>query len=527
MPTSLIYPLPKRSPDCALDKNVVCDDALFAPWPEADAIVGNPPYQSKNKMQREYGPEYVSRVRDRYPDVPGQADYCVYWFRRAHDHLRAGGRAGLVGTNTIRQNKSREGSLQYIAENGGTITEAVSTQVWSGEAVVHVSIANWVKGEQGGTKRLYRQLGDRWDSDFEVVELERINAALSGRFDVTGAKELRTNAVAPACFQGQTPGHDAFLVEPAEAEEMVRLDPKSAEVLFPYLTGDDLVGRRPPSPSRYVVDFHPRDVLTSGRYAELLRRVQNRVLPDRKAKAEEEERKDVAARERGSGTRVNRHHRNFYKRWWHLSYPRADLKEQLLKIPRYIACGRVTRRPIFEFVDSAVRPSDALQVFPLPDDYSFGVLQSGIHWLWFVERCSTLKSDFRYTSNTVFDAFPWPQAPKQSDVEAVANAATGLRSLRTKVVGENGWSYRELYSTLDLPGEHPLKDAHAALDAAVRAAYGMSAKEDPLAFLLALNAAVHEKELAGEGVTGPGLPESIADRVAFVGADRVSARLPW
>jgi hypothetical protein len=68
------------------------------------------------------------------------------------------------------------------------------------------------------------------------------------------------------------------------------------------------------------------------------------------------------------------------------------------------------KRPIFEFVDSKIRPNDALQLFPLPDDYSFGVLQSGIHWLWFVEQRSTLKVDFCYTSDTVFDAFPWPQS---------------------------------------------------------------------------------------------------------------------
>ena len=74
------------------------------------------------------------------------ADYCVYWFRRAHDELPPGGRAGLVATNTIRQNETREASLDYVLANGGTITEAVSTQVWSGEAAVHVSIVNWMKG---------------------------------------------------------------------------------------------------------------------------------------------------------------------------------------------------------------------------------------------------------------------------------------------------------------------------------------------------------------------------------------------
>ena len=46
---------------------------------------------------------------------------------------------------------------------------------------------------------------------------------------------------------------------------------------------------------------------------------------------------------------------------------------------------------------------------------------------------------------------------------------------------------RAVYRTLELPGQNPLKDAHAALDVAVLTAYGFSAKKDLLAQLLALN----------------------------------------
>ena len=86
--------LEKSLPFDNLDANIRCDDALFCEWPHADAIVGNPPYQSKNKMQAEYGAAYVNKVREKYPDVPGRADFCVYWFRRAHDELGPNGRAG-------------------------------------------------------------------------------------------------------------------------------------------------------------------------------------------------------------------------------------------------------------------------------------------------------------------------------------------------------------------------------------------------------------------------------------------------
>ncbi len=125
---------------------------MLTDWVKADAIIGNPPFQSKNKMQQEFGAAYVKKIREKYPEIPGRADYCVYWFRRTHDELASCGRAGLVGTNTIRQNYSREGGLDYIVANAGTITEAVSSQVWSGDAAVHVSLVNWVKDEYKGKK---------------------------------------------------------------------------------------------------------------------------------------------------------------------------------------------------------------------------------------------------------------------------------------------------------------------------------------------------------------------------------------
>jgi len=157
----------------------------------------------------------------------------------------------------------------------------------------------------------------------------------------------------------------------------------------------------------------------------------------------------------------------------------------------------------------------------LPDDYSFGILQSGIHWGWFTAKCSTLTERFRYTSDTVFDTFPWPQSPTLAQAKAVAKAAVALRALRRKVMKENKWSLRDLYRTLDQPGDNPLRDAQDQLDAAVRAAFGMKARQDPLAFLLALNGELAAREEAGEPITPPGLPPAVTDPGPFITSDCV------
>jgi SAM-dependent methyltransferase len=515
------FALEEPLPLDTLDANIRCDDALFCEWPTVDAIIGNPPYQSKNKMQQELGVDYVQKLRARYTEVPGRADYCVYWFRRAHDEIKTGGRVGLVGTNTIRQNYSREGGLDYVVANGGTITDAVSTQVWSGDAAVHVSIVNWIKGSAGGPKKLRFQVGDGPESPFDEHEVEAINSSLSKVVDVAGAQSLACNTAVKTCFQGQTHGHEGFLVDAVQAQEILKKEPKSAEILFPFLIGDELIGARGSQATRYVIDFHPRDVIDSSAYKILFERVEKTVLPTRTEAARAEEERNAEALEVNPKAKVNHHHRNFLNHWWHLSYPRSDLIKVLSALPRYIACARVTKRPIFEVIDSRVRPNDMVVVFTFPDDYSFGLLQSGLHWAWFTARCSTLTERFRYTSDTVYYSFPWPQKPAEKAILAVADAAVALRGLRSEIMDKRGWSLRDLYRMLEKPGENPLRTAQATLDDAVRAAYGMGKDDDPLAFLLALNQRLASGEIPAEQATPPGLPAYVTNREAYVTTDCV------
>ena len=97
--------------------------------------------------------------------------------------------------------------------------------------------------------------------------------------------------------------------------------------------------------------------------------------------------------------------------------------------------------------------------------------------------------------------------------------ARSLRALRREIMAANGWSLRDLYRTLETPGTNRLRDAHAALDSAVRAAYGMKEKEDPLAFLLRLNFELGAAEAKGEKITPPGLPASRSDLTEFLSSD--------
>ncbi len=498
-----------------LDQNILCADALFTQWPQADAIIGNPPYLGSRYIANEHGHGYVVRLYARFPGVPKMVDFCTHWFRLAHDALPDGGRAGLVGTNTIRQNEGREASLDYIVKNGGTITEAVSTQVWSGDAAVHVSIVNWLKGEETGIKILHTQIGDSEDDPWRMEELALIAASLSSGIDLSGAKILVTNEKAKKCFTGQNPVNAGFLLTPEQAREMIVADRRNKDVLYPYMIGRDLVEAG--GPTRWIIDFAKRDTFAARLYAIPFDHIKQTVMPSVMARAEKE-RQDT-------GMEVTRYTR-ILERWWQFYDYRPGTVAAINSVPRYIAVSRVTKRPIFEFISQSIHADTALVIFPLADDYSFGILQSVIHFEWFKARCSTLKGDYRYTSDTVFDTFPWPQSPTKKQIGAVAAAALELRDIRYAIMEKMDYSLRDLYRTLEEPGANPLRDAQAKLDTAVRTAYGMPKNAETLPFLLELNQVCAAREKDGESITPPGLPLPVSEHAAFISKDCIQAEIP-
>ncbi len=513
-----------------LDANFSVGDALIQPdgrgghirtaWPKVDVIIGNPPFIGAKLLKPLLGADYVKAVRRAYPEVPGMADYCVHWFRRAHDHLPqctaqdpVAGRAGLVGTQNIRNNASRIGGLDAICADG-TVIDAVDNQPWSGEANVHVSIANWIRTQESAllpkTRRLWFKTAQRGakEYDLDCREVEHINSALSDTVDLGKAAILECNTKPQRCFNGQMLGHQGFLLTQEQRAAILARDARSSEIIHPYLNGvDALTGK---ALDRFVLDFEQCDALQAAAYPGAYDWVKAHVLPDRERKAEEG---------KGADGKMRSHHKGFLARWWQLSFGRPEMLSVIKPLSRYLCCAYVTKRPIFIFASSAIRPSNLIQVFGFADDYSFGILQSTAHWQWFVAKCGKLKSDFRYSAESVFDTFPWPQAPSEQQIDTIAAAGRAIRRIRDAALLDMNGGLRALYRTLDLPGKNPLRDAHAALDQAVLAAYGFSAKKDLLEQLLALNGEVAERLCQQQPVTAPGIPTTHARPETLLSTD--------
>ena len=261
-----------------------------------------------------------------------------------------------------------------------------------------------------------------------------------------------------------------FVLNRSQLDKLSAKDPQSISVIKPYLTGDELLEGEPPM--RWLIDFQRLDMLKAMEFKGAFEHIQNTVLPQMARISSGMIREKIDE----FGERMKK--RQLVARtgnWWQLRRCVPETVRAIESIPRYIGCSRVMKRPIFTFLSSAIRPAETIAGFAFADDYSFGILQSHIHWLWFITKCGKLKSDFRYSIDSVFDTFPWPQTATLKQIDAVAAAARELRRVRAGALLKMKGGLRALYRTLELPGANPLKDAHAALDAAVLAAYGFNA----------------------------------------------------
>jgi len=443
-------------------------DALLTDWPRPTgelAIIGNPPYLGVRKLRRELGDDLIEQLFARYPHNRA-ADLATYWFTRALATLRPGERAGYVCTNSISRNTNRVASLDRILAEGSTITDAWPSYPWPGDAVVHVSIVNWISGPHPGPAHL----------------AGRPVAAISARLTTTTttpAQRLRENA--GLCFMGVTPGSSGFILDPTTANKLVTRDPPSAAVIVPFLIGRDISRTADQSPSRSIIDFATLALADARRHPAALAHVRRHVRPGRRQNPRE------AA----------------MPRWWQFWRPAPALRQALARTRHVLVIPSLAPHLLVVRQPSNLCFDHQLLVITLADAYHLGVLQSRLHEIWARAHGSTLKTDLRYTPSTVFETFPFPphpdghhdprRPPKSSLATHLAACATRFDRLRRKLCQQQAIGLTALHNQLAHPGTTPLHLAYAALNDAVTACYGFPPNlwrddEATLTALLTLNA---------------------------------------
>ncbi|MEA5420777.1 DNA methyltransferase [Spirulina sp. CCNP1310] len=449
-----------------LDENIVCADALFTDWPAADAVIGNPPFLGGKNVRITLGDEYINRVFKQFPKIKDSVDFCSYWFQLAHDHITVDGRAGLVGTNSISQGKSRAASLEYIAANGGYIHNAISTQEWSGAASVHVSLVNWVK-QKPAEYRLNQ----------EIVKC--INTSLTDLIDVTGA--IRLNSNQNFSFQGIIPVGKGFYINPKLAQTWIDDDLKNREVLKLSVSASDLTDCINGYPKRMIIDFNDMLIEDARFYKAPFEYIKIHVKPKR-----DHNRRTI--------TRKN---------WWKFGEKRPAMRKAIAPLSHYFAIPSHSKWFIGLPVEKDWIPNNSTTVVASDDFYILGILTSGIHRQWVKAQSSTLEDRTRYTPNTCFETFPFPQTAPPKLTEQIRQAAIALHEYRSDRMEKENCGITTLYNNYFHEPTSKLSKHHQKLDNLVMKAYGFTPNDDILEKLLTLNLELAAKEQRKEPIIGP------------------------
>ena len=391
------------------------DKPKEAVWPEADFIVGNPPFLGGKLLRANLGDDYVEtmfRVWD--GRVPREADLCCYWFEKARQQIAMNhcGRAGLLATQGIRGGANRE-VLKRIKETGD-IFWAVSDRNWILDgAAVHVSIVGFDRGEE--TNRI---LDDR--------PVPQINANLTSTVDVTVAGQLANNL--NMCFMADTKGGPFDISEDIAIDMLQSPNPHgrpNSDVVVPWVNGRDVTQR---SRGMWIIDFELETLeATVANYEKPFAYLMKHVFPKRKKS------------------------RTTARAWWLHERPRPEMRDVLAVLPRFIVTIGVGKHRLFQWMSHPTLPDHALFAFASQEDALLGIVHSRIHEIWARAQGTQVRereSGFRYTPTICFETFPFPD-PTDSQRNAIADAAKDLDQLRSNWLDPPEWMREEV---LEFPG---------------------------------------------------------------------------
>ncbi len=389
----------------------------------------------------------------------------------------------MLATNTIAQGDTREVGLDYLTAAGGTIIRAFKSRPWPGDASLEVAEVWLHRGFWSGVTML------------DDVPVAAITSALEPKGRVSGLAH-RLGASAGRCFQGSLVLGSGFLLAPQEAQEFIDRDRRNANVLFPYLNGEDLNTSPDQSPSRWVINFGEMSEREAREFGELWLHVERAVKPERMTK-------DAAK------------YPSMVSEWWRFWRIRAELYRAIGELSRVLAIALTSKTVVPLFVPAGSVYSHALGVFAYDDDAHLGLLSSGFHYLWAVTRASTMRTDIRYTPTDCFETFPQPEL-----TEAVGKAGSALDAHRRALMLDRWEGLTKTYNRVHDPDERAedigeLRRLHVELDHAVAVAYGWDDLPTDHDF--------HETRQGVRYTLGPATRTELLDRLLELNHQRAAA----
>ncbi|WP_295436913.1 DNA methyltransferase [uncultured Thiodictyon sp.] len=445
-----------------------------AAWPAADFVVGNPPFIGNKRMRQALGDGYVEALRGAWPDVPGSADYVMYWWHQAGElagtrHLR---RFGLITTNSLRQTFNRQVIERHLkAENPISLLFVIPDHPWVDAAEGAAVRIGMTVGEAGVREGQLFTVTHEQEGAGEGVQVALalqegvVHADLTTGAKAGGTTRLLSNH--GLCFQGMNLVGKGFRVTLEEVRAL-GYDPVALpDVIKPHRNARDMMQN---GEDIFVIDFFGCLAEEArATHPALYQRLLDRVKPERDQNRDAQRRRD----------------------WWLFGRSNAALRACWKGLSRIILTPETSKHRVFAFQQLPFCPDHKLYAICSDDAYILGILSARTHAIWALRAGGRLGfgNDPTWTNTTCFLLFPFPAPtePQKAHVRQLAEALDAHRKARQAL--HSGLTMTGMYNVLEQlrrgeplgPKERQvheqglvsvLRQLHDELDAAVLAAYG-------------------------------------------------------
>jgi len=546
-------PVPDESARIPVERHI---NPRKAAWPEADFVVGNPPFIGNKRMRLALGDGYVEALRNAWPEVPESADFVMYWWHYAAQLTRRGSlqRFGFITTNSLRQAFNRrvvEAAMKIAPvgpppgnQVGANLSEpalrnaryvGANLQPFQRDKPISLVFAipdhPWVDtvdgaavriamtvAAQGNRTAVLREVVDEREGQDEVaVTLREKRGAMFADLkigaNVADARALRSNRA--ISNRGVIPHGEGMTISEDQAISLgLRTSPELGARLRPYRNGRDIT--QVPRHVRVIDMYGLTSAQVREKFPAVYQWLHDRVKP-----------------ERDHNPRASRR-----ENWWLFGENQPKMREAIRGLARYLVTVQTSKHRFFTFLDTEVLPDDKLIAIALDDSLWLGVLSSRAHAVWALATGSRLGvgNDPVYNKSTCFECFPFPATSKEQEnrIRDLAEhldahrkrqqaahpdlTLTGMYNVLEKLRSGEALSAKE--RTIHEQGlVSLLRQLHDDLDAAVLEAYGWSD-------LLPLLRVAHGNEAPSEGQgredAKRAFDEAVLERLVALNAERAA-----
>lgn len=406
-----------------------------------DYVLGNPPfigtaYQSEEqKMDMSHTFQGVNSL--------GMLDYVCAWYLKAAQYIQnTHSKVAFVSTNSISQGE-QTGVLWGVLFNFYKIKIHFAHRTFSwnneakGNAAVHCVIIGFAAFDV-----LEKKLFDYQHIKGEPTErkVKNINPYLVEGNDVFLQSISTPICQVPKMQSGSAARDGGFLIlSKGEKEELTTKYPEAFNFFRRFISGDDFIN----NVERWCIwlkKIAPHEFRNIPEFQERFKKVQ----------AFREGSPRPGTRKMASLPYLFAEERQ--PDWDFVLIPKVSSENR-----KYIPIAHLSR----EFIIS-----DKTFVVPDATLFHFAVLTSMMHMCWMRYTCGRLKSDYSYSNTIVYNNFPFPLHPTETQKKKVEAAAQAVLDARAKYPGS---SLADLYDPITMPPD--LVKAHQVLDKAVDQCY--------------------------------------------------------